>query len=170
MDEKNNPTTQEPEVPATATNTAADQTAVSASPAAEEPTSNAEPAAEPSEEAETKPAPPPETAPAGEPKPEQSSEADDTSERLKALEAENAALKHGVKPENVSDLLALANTRVGKDVTLDQAIDAVIKQYPQFTGTEVGIEVTTAAATNNDAAKEKEDAKARRIMGLPPIK
>lgn len=170
MNENTNPAPQEVEIPTTDSDAAADQTAVSASPAAEEPTSNAEPAAEPSEEAETKPAPPPETAPAGEPKQEQSSEADDTSERLKALEAENAALKHGVKPESVSDLLALANTRVGNDVTLDQAIDAVIKQYPQFTGTEVGIEVTTAAATNNDAANENEDAKARRIMGLPPIK
>lgn len=169
MNENTNPASQEVEIPTTDSDAAADQTAVSAPPAAEEPTSNAEPAAEPSEEAETKPAPPPETAPAGEPK-QESSEADDTSERLKALEAENAALKHGVKPENVGDLLALANTRVGKDVTLDQAIDAVIKQYPQFTGTEVGIEVTTAAATNNDAANENEDAKARRIMGLPPIK
>lgn len=167
MNENTNPASQEVEIPTTDPDAAADQTAVSASPATEEPTSNAEPAAEPSEEAETKPAPPPETAPAEEPKPE-SSKADDISEKLKALEAENAALKHGVKPENVSDLLALANTRVSNDVTLNQAIDAVIKQYPQFA--EVGIEVTTAAATNNDAVNENEDAKARRIMGLPPIK
>lgn len=169
MNENTNPASQEVEIPTTDSDAAAGTAATTAPSAAEEQKPAAAPAEEPPEAAEAKPAPPPETAPAGEPK-QESSEADDTSERLKALEAENAALKHGVKPENVSDLLALANTRVGKDVTLDQAIDAVIKQYPQFTGTEVGIEVTTAAATNNDAANENEDAKARRIMGLPPIK
>ena len=67
-------------------------------------------------------------------------------------------------------LLALANTRVSKDVTLEQAIDSVIKQYPQFTGANVGIEVTTAAPTNNDSTAENDEAKARRVMGLPPIK
>ncbi|MGN0596361.1 MAG: hypothetical protein ACI4J1_03410 [Ruminiclostridium sp.] len=175
MDEKNNPTTQEPEVPATATNTAADQTATTTPPAAEEQKTAATPAAEPPKNAETKPAPPQETVlAASEPKAATQDGADgkanEATERLKALEAENTALKHGVKPESVGDLLALANTRVSKDVTLEQAIDSVIKQYPQFTGANVGIEVTTAAPTNNDSTAENDEAKARRVMGLPPIK
>lgn len=159
MDENINSTSTELNVPATAP--ATDNTAEATPPTAAEPTITAEPP----KAVEADSAPPLETvSTAEEIKP------DETTEKLKQLEAENIALKHGAKADGIGDLLALANARLSDNISLEQAIDSVIKQYPQFLGNDVGVEITTAGNTNNDPAAEDSDSKARRIMGLPPLK
>lgn len=70
--------------------------------------------------------------------PEGESEADKKArkaeERAEALEMKWTCLEHDVKKDCVDDVLALAKVHMAKDDSLDieDAIDAVLKKYPQF--------------------------------------
>ncbi len=58
-------------------------------------------------------------------------------QRAADLEAKLAAMSKGVSAAAVDDVIALAKGRVSEDVSLDKAIDEVLKKYPQFaTGAE----------------------------------
>lgn len=61
------------------------------------------------------------------------------------LEAKFTAIKKGVSAEAAEDVVALAKGRVGDNVTLEAAIDEVLKKYPQFGGAAV----TTGAKIHN---------------------
>lgn len=50
------------------------------------------------------------------------------------LEAKVTALGLGVESESLDDVIALANTYVGDDVDMAQAIDNVLEKYPHFKG------------------------------------
>ena len=56
-------------------------------------------------------------------------------QRAELLAAQVAAMKKGVSAEAVEDVIALAQGRTSDTVTLDKAIDEVLKKYPQFAGT-----------------------------------
>ncbi len=56
----------------------------------------------------------------------------DAEGRATAAEMKLAAVSKGVKAEAVADVIALAKTKVNDKVTVDQAIDEIIKKYPQF--------------------------------------
>lgn len=53
-------------------------------------------------------------------------------QRAESLSAQLDAIKKGVAPEAAEDVIALAQCKVSDTVTLSQAIDEVIKKYPQF--------------------------------------
>lgn len=55
-------------------------------------------------------------------------------QRAADYEAKYTALNKGVKSEAVEDVIALARVKVSDSVTLEQAIDEVVKKYPQFAG------------------------------------
>ena len=55
-------------------------------------------------------------------------------QRAELLTAQVAAMKKGVSAEAVEDVIALAQGRTSDTVTLDKAIDEVLKKYPQFAG------------------------------------
>ena len=55
-------------------------------------------------------------------------------QRAELLAAQVAAMKKGVSAEAVEDVIALAQGRTSDTVTLDKAIDEVLKKYPQFAG------------------------------------
>lgn len=48
------------------------------------------------------------------------------------LKAQIAALKSGVKSDSLEDVIVLANNLVDKDTSIDEAIQKVLKKYPQF--------------------------------------
>lgn len=49
-----------------------------------------------------------------------------------SLNAQIGAMKQGVNPESVEDVVALAERLVNDDVTMDEAIKQVIEKYPGF--------------------------------------
>lgn len=51
---------------------------------------------------------------------------------MQAVQYENAALKADVKPENVDDVVALAERRVTDEKDIDAAMKEVVEIYPQF--------------------------------------
>lgn len=55
-------------------------------------------------------------------------------QRAADYEAKYMAMNKGVKSEAVEDVIALARVKVSDNVTLEQAIDEVIRKYPQFAG------------------------------------
>lgn len=48
------------------------------------------------------------------------------------LKAQIAALKAGVKSDSLEDVIVLANNLVDEDTSIDEAIQRVLKKYPQF--------------------------------------
>lgn len=48
------------------------------------------------------------------------------------LKAQIAALKAGVKSDSLEDVIVLANNLVNEDTSIDEAIQKVLKKYPQF--------------------------------------
>lgn len=52
--------------------------------------------------------------------------------KLSTLEAKNEALKQGVNGESVDDVILLAKNQVNEEVTIEQAIKNVLEKYPQF--------------------------------------
>ncbi len=54
-------------------------------------------------------------------------------QRAADLEAKLTAMSKGVSAAAVDDVIALAKGRVSDEVTLDKAVDEVLKKYPQFT-------------------------------------
>lgn len=71
----------------------------------------------------------------------------DAEQRAIEFEAKYTAISKGVKADAVEDVIALAKAKVTDTVTLDKAIDEVIKKYPQFSGNAPVI--TTGVKTNN---------------------
>mgnify|MGYP001259425758 CR=1 FL=1 len=81
---------------------------------------------------------------------QQKTEAERQAERLKELESkyEQAtkqneiyqgqllALKAGVLPDNVEDVVALAKSKVSEDVDMEEAISQIVEKYPHFKGEE----------------------------------
>jgi len=70
--------------------------------------------------------------------------------KVSDYEAKFLALKSGVSADNVDDVIALAKAKVTGTVTLDKAIDEVIKKYPSFKG-EIQT-ITTGMKTNNNSS------------------
>lgn len=48
------------------------------------------------------------------------------------LTAQLSAMKQGVNPDSLEDVIALAERQVSDDVTVDDAIKSVIEKYPHF--------------------------------------
>jgi hypothetical protein len=56
----------------------------------------------------------------------------DTQAENANLKAQLSAVKAGVNPESVEDVVALAERQVTEEVSIDEAIKQVIKKYPHF--------------------------------------
>lgn len=123
------------------------QAAPASAPAAPEPTAPA--------------APKPEEPPVPENKTEPSAAAED----ITAVKGENYAMKLGVKAEYAADAVVLARSRVKDGVTLEQAVDNVVKEYPFLKGTELP-SMTPSVSISNDSAPDPDDATVNRIMGI----
>lgn len=54
------------------------------------------------------------------------------SEENASLKAQISAMKAGVKPDSVEDVVVLAKNLVNDDVDMDAAIKLVVEKYPQF--------------------------------------
>lgn len=82
-------------------------------------------------------------------------EAQTAAERKAAeLEAKYTAISKGVKAENVDDVIALAMGRVTDTVTLEQAIDSVIKKYPSFSSSAITTGVPSGGGTSKISGVE----------------
>ncbi len=55
-------------------------------------------------------------------------------ERAILAETKVTCLTKGVNPKSIDDVVVLAKAKVTDDVTIDQAIDKVLEQYPHFKG------------------------------------
>lgn len=64
------------------------------------------------------------------------------------LKAQIAALKAGVKSDSLEDVIVLANNLVNEDTSIDEAIQKVLKKYPQFKQT------TEPAEDEGDSGKK----------------
>ena len=84
--------------------------------------------------------------------------------KVSDYEAKFLAIKSGVSADNVDDVIALAKSKVTKDVTLEKAIAAVIEKYPHFATTN---SATTGAGTSKSESESVDENKIRKIMGLP---
>lgn len=88
-----------------------------------------------------------------------------------SAELKLTAMKQGVTAEALDDVIALAKTKISDKVTAEQAIEDIVKKYPSFAGTAATKPTTTGAATpNNSLNTDTDDAKIRRVMGLPDKK
>ncbi|WP_455797570.1 hypothetical protein [Clostridium butyricum] len=58
----------------------------------------------------------------------------DAEERAILAETKVTCLTKGVNPKSIDDVVVLAKAKVTDDVTIDQAIDKVLEQYPHFKG------------------------------------
>ena len=58
--------------------------------------------------------------------------AKDTDDKVSALEAKLLCFEHDVSKDSVSDVVALAKSYVDEDTDFEEAIEKVIKKYPQF--------------------------------------
>lgn len=52
--------------------------------------------------------------------------------QVKILNAQLAALKADVSPDSLEDVIVLANNLVSEETSIDQAIEQVLKKYPNF--------------------------------------
>lgn len=106
---------------------------------------------------------------------EKQSEALTTAEKAKSEAEERAllaetkvtCLSKGVNPKAVDDVVVLAKAKVSDDVTIDQAIDKVLEQYPHFKNEEQQ-EEHKGFKLGGKSGKEKvnQDDKLRAIFGL----
>lgn len=85
-------------------------------------------------------------------------------ERASAAELKFTAMSKGVSAEAVSDVIALAKTKITDKVTAEQAIEEILKKYPSFAQNTVQ---DTGAHTPNNKTVTDDDAALRRAMGLP---
>ena len=56
----------------------------------------------------------------------------DAEERALLAETKVTCLSKGVAPKSVDDVVVLANAKISDDMTIEQAIDKVLEQYPHF--------------------------------------
>ena len=81
--------------------------------------------------------------------------------RAADFEAKYTALSKGVRADAVEDVIALARVKVSEDITLDKAIDEVLKKYPQFIGSgevpkpKITTGVPSTGGANNMSGVEK---------------
>ena len=81
--------------------------------------------------------------------------------RAADFEAKYTALSKGVRADTVEDVIALARVKVSEDITLDKAIDEVLKKYPQFIGSgevpkpKITTGVPSTGGANNMSGVEK---------------
>ncbi len=88
-------------------------------------------------------------------------------QEIAELKGKVHALSVGVAADCIEDVLALAKSKVGGDITLDKAIDSVIEKYPNFKSEKPPKAiVTSAVATVNDEQKTADEARINRIMGI----
>lgn len=90
-------------------------------------------------------------------------------QRASDLEAKFTAISKGVSASAVEDVIALAKGRVSEDITLDKAIDEVLKKYPQFAAGNAADTTPKGFKVGSGAADEKPpaaDDKLRRAFGL----
>lgn len=92
---------------------------------------------------------------------------ENSKQEIAELKGKVHALSVGVAADCIEDVLALAKSKVGGDVTLDKAIDSVIEKYPSFKGEKPPKAiVTSAVATVNDEQKTADEARINKIMGI----
>lgn len=92
---------------------------------------------------------------------------EENKQEIAELKGKVHALSVGVSAECIDDVLALAKSKVGGDITLDKAIDSVIEKYPNFKGEKPPKAiVTSAVATVNDEQKTADEARINKIMGI----
>ena len=136
-----------------------------AAPAAEAPAASPAPAVPgPKPEPDTKAATAaaaPEPAPA----PPEPKAQERPAEDIEAIKEENAVLRAGIKPEHITDAVALVKSRMKGDVTFEQALEAVVKGYPMFKG-DPPPKISPSVPVKNDAADIEDDARIDRIMGI----
>lgn len=79
------------------------------------------------------------------------SEKAEAEKRAAAAEAKCTAFSKGVKADSVDDVIALAMAKVSDSVSIEQAIDEVVKKYPSFCGAaqEAPKGITTGVSFNN---------------------
>ena len=99
------------------------------------------------------------------PVPEIKTEPSAAAEDITAVKGENYAMKLGVKAEYAADAVVLARSRVKDGVTLEQAVDNVVKEYPFLKGAELP-SMTPSVSISNDSAPDPDDATVNRIMGI----
>ena len=93
--------------------------------------------------------------------------AEDSKQEIAELKGKVHALSVGVSAECIDDVLALAKSKVGGDITLDKAIDSVIEKYPNFKSKKPPKAiVTSAVATANDEQNTADETRINRIMGI----
>lgn len=93
--------------------------------------------------------------------------AEDSKQEIAELKGKVHALSVGVSAECIDDVLALAKSKVGGDITLDKAIDSVIEKYPNFKSEKSPKAiVTSAVATANDEQNTADETRINRIMGI----
>lgn len=120
-----------------------------------------------------------------EPKPDSASDDDDITVKYTAPPSESEALKAanekierlesqlymqglGVDMNHADDILTLAKSRVNKEMTIKEAIDAVIKTYPNFI-TKHALAITPSVSISNDSVSHSEDAFEMGIRGIANI-
>lgn len=92
---------------------------------------------------------------------------EDSKQEIAELKGKVHALSVGVSAECIDDVLALAKSKVGGDITLDKAIDSVIEKYPNFKSEKPPKAiVTSAVATANDEQNTADEARINKIMGI----
>lgn len=90
-------------------------------------------------------------------------------DRASAAELKLTAMRKGASADALEDVIALAKTKITDKVDAEQAIDEILKKYPAFSAQPKS--VTTGTATQNNApSTDTDDAKIRRVMGLPEKK
>lgn len=85
--------------------------------------------------------------------------------KVSDYEAKFLAIKSGVSADNVDDVIALAKSKVTKDVTIEKAITGVLEKYPHFSKNDSTS--TTGTGTQNSESESVDENKIRKIMGLP---
>ena len=101
------------------------------------------------------------------PRESDNSQEENSKREIAELKGKVHALSIGVAAACIEDVLALAKSKVGGDVTLDKAIDSVIEKYPSFKGEKPPKAiVTSAVATVNDEQKTADEARINKIMGI----
>ena len=93
---------------------------------------------------------------------------EENKQEIAELKGKVHALSVGVAADCIEDVLALAKSKVGGDITLDKAIDSVIEKYPNFKSEKQPPKaiVTSAVATANDEQNTADEARINKIMGI----
>lgn len=102
------------------------------------------------------------------PRESDNSQEENSNQEIAELKGKVHALSVGVAADCIEDVLALAKSKVGGDITLDKAIDSVIEKYPNFKSEKQPPKaiVTSAVATANDEQNTADEARINKIMGI----